>query len=45
MEEREVGAAAKAESLIKRYRAQGAFLDIDFSMHPGDIVGESAGKS
>jgi hypothetical protein len=45
MEAREAGSALKAESLVERYRAQSAFLDIDFSIHPGDIAGESAGKS
>ena len=45
MEERESGAAKKAETLVQFYRAQRVFLDICYSMHPGTIVGESAGKS
>lgn len=45
MESREAGAAAKAKSLVEEYRARHAFLDIDFSLHPGNIVGEAAGKS
>ncbi len=45
MEEREAGAAKKAETLVQFYRAQRVFHDICYSMHPGTIVGESAGKS
>lgn len=45
MEEREAGAAAKAKSLVETYRAQGSFAFMDFSIHPSNIVGESAGKS
>ena len=45
MEEREAGAAKKAETLVAFYRAQRVFLEICYSMHPGTIVGESAGKS
>lgn len=45
MESREAGAAAKAKSLVEEYRARHAFLEIDFSLHPGNIVGEAAGKS
>ena len=45
MEEREAGASAKAQSLIDSYRSKGAFCDITFSLHPGNIIGESAGKS
>ncbi|KDN41059.1 hypothetical protein K437DRAFT_180340 [Tilletiaria anomala UBC 951] len=45
MEEREAGAVKKAETLVQFYRAQHVFLDICYSIHPGTIVGESAGKS
>lgn len=45
MEEREAGASAKAQSLIDSYRSKGAFCDITYSLHPGNIIGESAGKS
>lgn len=45
MEEREEGAAIKAQMLSDAYRAKGRFADITYSIHPGNIVGESAGKS
>lgn len=45
MEEREAGAAAKARSLVNIYRSKHAFRNIDFSLHPGNVVGEAAGKS
>ncbi|PWN32208.1 uncharacterized protein FA14DRAFT_127241 [Meira miltonrushii] len=45
MEEREDGAAIKAQMLSDAYRAKGRFADITYSIHPGNIVGESAGKS
>ncbi|KAL9940526.1 hypothetical protein V8E36_000014 [Tilletia maclaganii] len=46
MEEREGGAVAKAEALIEHYQiTRRAFVDFAFSLHPGNIVGESAGKA
>ncbi|KAE8246694.1 hypothetical protein A4X13_0g5671 [Tilletia indica] len=46
MEEREIGAVAKAEALIEHYQTtRRAFMDMAFSLHPGNIVGESAGKA
>lgn len=45
MEEREAGGVTKARAIVDGYRARGAFRDIDFSLHPGNIVGEAAGKS
>ncbi|KAK0527312.1 hypothetical protein OC835_005016 [Tilletia horrida] len=45
-EEREVGAVAKAEALIEHYQTtRRAFVDMAFSLHPANIVGESAGKA
>lgn len=45
MEEREAGSSAKAKGLADQYRTKGAFAAISFSIHPGNIIGESAGKS
>lgn len=44
-EERESGVLCKAKNLVYNYRQRGAFAYIDFSLHPSNIVGESAGKS
>ncbi|KAK0551051.1 hypothetical protein OC846_003429 [Tilletia horrida] len=46
MEEREAGAVAKAQALIEHYQTtRRSFVDMTFSLHPGNIVGESAGKA
>lgn len=43
MEAREIGADAKAQQLIAEFRS--SFKDIGYTMHPGGIEGEAAGKS
>jgi len=43
MEEREAGAREKGDELIGRFN--GSFLRIMASIHPGNILGEEAGKS
>lgn len=45
MEEREAGAPSKAQSLVDDYCKRGCFADFSYSLHPGNIIGESAGKS
>lgn len=42
MELRETGGEAKALSLVQRYLKK--FRSIDYTLHPGDIPGEAAGK-
>lgn len=43
MEAREVGAEAKAQQLMAEFRS--SFKDIGYTLHPGGIDGEAAGKS
>lgn len=43
MEAREKGAAEKAQQLIAEFRS--SFKDIGYTLHPGGIEGEAAGKS
>lgn len=42
MELREVGGESKALSLIQQFVKR--FRSIDYTLHPGDIPGEAAGK-
>lgn len=43
MEARERGARTKAETLLQEF--SGAFASVAYTLHPGGIVGEAAGKS
>jgi hypothetical protein len=43
MEARETNCSSKAMDLILEFGK--SFRDLDFTVHPGDIEGESAGKS
>lgn len=42
-EDREVGAGDKALRLMREF--DGSFYDMQFTLHPGDLAGEAAGKS
>jgi hypothetical protein len=43
MEARERGARTKAETLLHEF--SGVFSEIGYTLHPGGIIGEAAGKS
>ncbi|KAH7328395.1 glycosyl transferase family group 2-domain-containing protein [Stachybotrys elegans] len=42
MEQREVNGESKAQSLVQQFAKK--FRSIDYTLHPGDIPGEAAGK-